>query len=245
MSAPKNISSRLQGLKFMQRGMARSQSNTSAAGESASSPAPALGADADTSCDATDEQWVVPAHKRAHGVCVPENEQRDWNSWLSAATKSGDEAQCQPQRKKYGRCRSTKATRKASADVDGDGRDSGDGKSSAEGESAEEDSTQGDSTEDESAEDDSAEEEDAFASAASSMPSSPHARAQSPRLAFRKPPSAQDGRRATGGAMGPTRPSTPRTTPSKRAAPLGASACKKLATVADSDQGRRRAARKS
>ena len=81
------LSSRVQGLKFMQRGaqraaLARGQSTPDAT-KISEPPAPAP-------VGSTSEQWVVPPERRVRVAAPPVDEPGNWDAWLASA--DNDEA---------------------------------------------------------------------------------------------------------------------------------------------------------
>ncbi|PKI84202.1 hypothetical protein MVES_002239 [Malassezia vespertilionis] len=100
----KQLSSRVQGLKFMQRGAART-----------SSPPSAAACEEDRSvcqetADPAQEQWVLPTQFRActNTTALPKN---DWNAWLFDAYEEKPKAL--NRRRTFGNVASADSVRKS------------------------------------------------------------------------------------------------------------------------------------
>lgn len=100
MTPKPQLSSRLRGLKFMQRGMARAESS-----KEGGAPAPAVAAPtspastaktegdepaASGSDAAAQEQWVMPAEKRSRTAPAGGHDAGNWDAWLISLS-AGDE----------------------------------------------------------------------------------------------------------------------------------------------------------
>ena len=101
MTPKPQLSSRLQGLKFMQRGMARAESS-----KEGGAPAPAVAAPtspastaktegdepaASGSDAAAQEQWVMPAEKRSRTAPAGGHDAGNWDAWLISLSSGNEE----------------------------------------------------------------------------------------------------------------------------------------------------------
>lgn len=97
----KQLSSRVQGLKFMQRGPVRPAS------EPESSPGPSTPAatptkDAAPSEPAAQEQWVVPSHARVARPRPAAAPSTHWDTWLSSALDESSDTKPTSRRQVFG-----------------------------------------------------------------------------------------------------------------------------------------------
>lgn len=92
----KQLSSRVQGLKFMQRGSARPPNEP----DSSPSHTPTGPETPDTS---TQEQWVVPAHARVQVAARPRAASMHWDTWLTSALEDKSDMKPRSRRCVFGK----------------------------------------------------------------------------------------------------------------------------------------------
>ena len=101
MTPKPQLSSRLQGLKFMQRGMARAESSKEGGAPAPAAAAPTSPAStaktegdepaASGSDAAAQEQWVMPADKRSRTAPAGGHDAGNWDAWLISLSSGNEE----------------------------------------------------------------------------------------------------------------------------------------------------------